>query len=607
MSRLVAMAKAWRAPAGQFKDSPELKQKILAGLDYWIAQDPRNPNWWHNEIGVPQQLGNLMILMDGQLTAAQFAGGIAILKRSNWARWTGQNLVWGVTIQVVRGCLQNDPDVVSQAFDRMYQEIRIAELGKEGIQADFSFHQHGSLLYSGGYGLAFSTDCAKFVKLAKDTRFAIPPEKLRILESYLLDGQQWMMWKDLLDYEVTGREITRARKNGAGLATAARELTGLGGQRDAELANFARYVSGDPAGKSITGNRHFYRSDYMSQRGDGWFASIRMFSSRLLNTDGFINGENKKSHHLADGAMMVYVNSQEYRDIFPVWDWLRIPGTTCEQNTPLVPQRVNYKGPTSFVGGISDGAFGLAAMHLKSGPLEARKAWFCFDEGILCLGAGITCPAENPVYTSINQCFLRGPVKVSGSGQELPKGNRDAKIDWAWHDSVGYIFPGGAAVHLANDSQTGAWSDIGVGSSAPISRDVFSLWLDHGQRAKDASYQYMVVPAADEKRTAALAAALPVEVLSNTTRLQAVQHKRLGIIATAFMEPGSAKGGHSISVDRPCLVLAREIGKTIRIAVSSPEGQAITVAVTIDGKTINFDLPGGIDGGKTVIKDIELR
>jgi len=603
LNRLVVMARAYRG-SGQLGGSGELRKSILLGLDRWIKNDPQNPNWWHNQIGVPQSMGSLLILMDRELAPAQLDAGIAIMKRSNWARWTGQNLVWGVTIQVVRGCVQNDPDVVAQAFDRMYREIRIANTGQEGIQADFSFHQHGPLLYCGGYGLGFTVDCARFISPANGTRFAAPPDKLKLLESYALDGQQWMVWKDLLDYEVTGRELTRPGKRGAALAPAARQLAALGGARAAELENFAAFVAGEPAGKPVIGNRHFYRSDYMAHRRANWFASIRMYSDRLLNTDGFINGENKKSHHLADGATMLYVSGDEYRDIFPVWDWLRIPGTTVEQNTPLVPRQVSHRGATAFVGGVSDGSFGLAAMHLKTGQLEARKAWFCFDEGMLCLGSGITCASENPVYTSINQSWLSGPVKTSQNAEPMRPGARDIKLAWAWHDAVGYVFPGSPLVHVANQPQTGAWSDIGVGSGQQISRGVFSLWIDHGRKPAAASYAYLIVPAADEKTTAALAKALPAEVLSNTPGLQAAIHKRTGVIAAAFFRPGKLlAAGRTISVDQPCLLLASESGKTLRIPVSNPEGKAVVVNVDIDGARLTFDLPGGVDGGKSVIKE----
>jgi len=34
-----------------------------------------------------------------------------------------------------------------------------------------------------------------------------------------------------------------------------------------------------------------------------------------------VNSEGRKSHHLSDGANFLYLTGNEYKDIFPVWDW----------------------------------------------------------------------------------------------------------------------------------------------------------------------------------------------------------------------------------------------------------------------------------------------
>ena len=44
-----------------------------------------------------------------------------------------------------------------------------------------------------------------------------------------------------------------------------------------------------------------------------------------------------------------------------------------------------------FVGGVSDGEYGVSAMNLShiSLPLSAQKSWFFFDDEVVCLGSGI--------------------------------------------------------------------------------------------------------------------------------------------------------------------------------------------------------------------------
>ena len=143
-------------------------------------------------------------------------------------------------------------------------------------------------------------------------------------------------------------------------------------------------------------------------------------SSQRTRASECCNDEGKQSHHLADGLTYLLRDGGEYRDIFPVWDWRRLPGTTAVQAPgALDPAGVGGRGEKTFVGGVSDGEYGLAVMELGRGGLRARKSWFYFDESFVCLGTGIGCDNEaGPVFTSLNQCLLRGLVTAYGKGGE---------------------------------------------------------------------------------------------------------------------------------------------------------------------------------------------
>ena len=480
LPRLKAMVAACYQPGSSLAGRQD---HVVAGLRYWLDADPHNTNWWHNEIGVPRQVGEILLLLGDDAPPDLRARGVELMKRSKWAKWGGQNLVWGAGIQVMRGCLSDSPDVVAEAFDRMWQEIHVGKPGEDGIQADDSFHQHGPLIYCGGYGQGFTVDAARFAAYAHGTRFAIPADKLAILDAYVLDGQQWMIQGGQWDWGVTGRELIRKGKSARLLTPAVAQLAAEGGPRGKELNDCLARLLGEPEAPPLSGNRHYWTSDYMVHRRPGYLTSARMYSARTLTTDGYINGENKTSHHLADGATYVALTGREYVGIYPVWDWRLIPGTTVEQDTPTDPAHVSHKGTARFVGGVSDGVYGCAAMDLAVGDLRARKAWFYFDDEFVCLGAGITCPTDHPVYTSLNQCLLRGPVRTSAtlSGDELPAGDHALSgVKWVCHDSVGYVFPAPAAVRLRNGPATGSWQRLGPWSPEPVTENVFTLWLDHG-------------------------------------------------------------------------------------------------------------------------------
>lgn len=589
----------WRLAQATFT-TPDagILARIGRGLACWFRLDPRNSNWWWNEIGVPTYLGNILLVLGAAAEPTWRAQGCAIMRRSNHAKWTGQNLVWGVNVQIVRGCLEDDAKAVAAGFNRLFGEIIIAPPGTEGVQADFSFHQHGSVLYSGGYGQGFSIDGARLIACAHGTRFQAPETIIGIIGSYLLDGQRWMLRGGTWDFGVVGREFCRAGKTARPLAQAARLMAGLGLPRQDEFARLADSIAGDRPDPAFAGNRHFWRSDYMAHQRPGFAASARMHSRRLFNTDALINDENRRSHFIADGAFCLMRDGGEYTGIFPVWDWQRIPGITCEQRPAMPdPKLVRRTGPTAFVGGVSDGSCGLAAMQHRRDKLTAHKAWFFLDDAVVCLGAGITCASQLPVLTSLNQCLRRGPVERAPA--------------WVWHDQVGYALLAPGDLLLTDGPQRGRWSDIGGGATTEVELPVFSLALAHGRRPRDAAYAYAVLPGLDTAALPAWCRQPPVRVLANTPSLQAVHHPASGLTGAVFHRPGRLDGAITLAVNRPCLVLMRREADGVSLSVANPANKALTVLVdlglvlegakpTAEGSRVRFDLPGGAEAGRSV-------
>jgi chondroitin AC lyase len=634
LSRVRDMAMAYCCGDASTKGSPALKAKLMSALDYWLKHDFQDSaNWWWNMIGTPKTLGETLLMLEKDLTPEQVARGAGILDRSTLRKeavagapyaagsQTGANLVWVATNQVYRGLLQHSSDVVSDAMAPLFAEIHVAGPNHEGIQADASFHQHHALLYTGGYGASFTEDCTRWIEFTQGTRFAPSPEQIQLLERLVLDGTQWMVRGRIYDYGVIGRSIVGRGRTIGGLARCVERLANLPGPRQKELADFAARLRGEPAAPPLVGNRYFWKSDYMAHERVGYLTSARMYSTRVLNTDGFIDGDNKQTHHIADGAAFIYRTGEEYRDIFPVWDWRRVPGTTCEQRPePLVPSEVRRNGKTSFVGGVSDGLYGMAAMDLRYDALTAKKAWFYFDNEFVCLGAGIACPTGDPVLTSVNQCLLAGNVAVADKAEPLASGEYDFDgVRWVQHDSVTYAFPLGTPVHVKIGPQTGSWADIGTGSAARVTLNVFSLWIAHGKNPDGSSYEYIVLP--DCKGAAAQEEVGQLEVLSNTPAIQAVRHNGLKLLEAAFHRPEKLAGGRGweLSVDQPCLLLCRQTGEGLQISVSNPKNEPLTVTVTIDRalvgegcspagpgvSAVRFVLPEDLQAGSSVTRTLK--
>jgi chondroitin AC lyase len=110
----------------------------------------------------------------------------------------------------------------------------------------------------------------------------------------------------------------------------------------------------------------FWRSEYYSHQRPHYFASVRMYSSRTFNVDKPHNSEGIKNHHLGDGANFISRSGLEYKDIYPVYDWQKIPGTTVVQKPSLPsPDEITKAGQTDFVGGVTDGMYGAAAFDFR--------------------------------------------------------------------------------------------------------------------------------------------------------------------------------------------------------------------------------------------------
>lgn len=608
LGRLAELARAFESGRVPEPDRAAVAQAFVRGFDFWVARDPTSANWWYNEIGAPLELYRLMLLAEPLLTDGRRERGCALLARAKLAM-TGQNLLWLAESVIGRACLQRDPELLAEAYRRIQDEVVVTE--KEGVQPDYSFHQHGAQLYNGGYGSGFAASAPRFALLAQGTSFAFAQQKLDILTAYLLDGQQWMIRGGTFDYSASGRDLTRPNSgNARGYAGRARTLLKLDAapRRDELERLAARLEKGVSAERpALTGLRHFWRSDYTTCHRPDFMASVRLTSDRMLQTE-VVNEENLLGEHLSDGVMLLYRTGDEYRNIFPVWDWARLPGITVEQDRPLARIKNGRKGARAFAGGVSDGACGVSAMDFERDGLTARKAWLFFEGEAVCLGAGIASTNEYRVITSVNQCLAEGPVSVrraDGAVAALAGPERLAKPAWVHHGGFVYaILQGGENVGAGVSAQTGSWRRISTAQKADeVTADVFSLWLNHGKRPAGAAYAYAVAAKSGPAEAQSYAEALPVRVIANTPAVQSAEHVQSGLLLAAFYRAGALASGAwgEVVVDAPCLLLLRRVGGKTVLAVCDPQGKSQRVDVRAKGVRQVVDFPDGPRKGSSVL------
>lgn len=423
-----------------------------------------------------------------------------------------------------------------------------------------------------------------------------------------------MLRGGLVDYNVRGRQVGRP------------EGSLLNGEKIPPQLN--QFIIADPAfseeyktskkhivshtPQAIEGIKHFWRSDYTMHHRPAYATSLKMCSERTVGIELNMNSENKLGYWLPYGLTYIYHKGDEYQGIFPAWDWAGLPGVT----SPLYEYEEKGKGvayiqKTTFVGGVSDGKYGLSTMDFSKDNTKAKKSWFWFDEGWAALGTGIASIHDAPIVTGINQCLVRGKVLVY---VELLTQGRKSSLNPTWiaHDSIGYIFPGDETVELKAETQHGNIRRIyGLGADSVDAPEVFSLWFHHGLHPSDESYAYIVVPGKSAAFIKEYAQKSPVSNLSNSQQVQAVFHEQIQITGIAFHQAGEFTicTDFTLAVDQLCLVLLDHSNSMM--TVSDPTAKLDNLTVLLNhrngnSQTKSIDLPKGGFAGKSVSIKIEL-
>lgn len=613
LSRTLEIAKAYQTKNSDFYQIKPVSEKIHLALNYWLENDFICPNWWYPEIGVPRILNPLMILMEAELSEEQKEKGIKILNRSAIGM-TGQNKVWQSGNVLLRNLLLKNEDTIRLAASSIQEELVVST--GEGVQPDWSYHQHGPQLQFGNYGLAYVTDMMKWIAILRNTPFQFDEQKVEILRNYLLEGQQWVTWKEMYDISACGRQLfpNAQKSKAATLAHSLSKMEQLDPQFAADYKKTNQY-------QNLSGNRHFWRSDFQVQRTPDYYFSVKMCSERVIGAES-CNSENIQGYYMGDGATFLYQTQKEYEDIFPFWDWKKIPGTTVHQDDEKLPVLTasGYRIESNFVGGVSDGENGIAVMDYNRNGLKARKSWFMFNDKIVCLAAGISSAENLPVTTSLNRSFLNGEVTLKNpNGLITAEETEEIKNpSWILYDNIGYLFPEGGSLKLETREVEGSWNWVASRYPEEILKvGIFKLWIEHGTNPKNEMYQYILIPNASQQKIEEMELKQTFKI-QNSKDLQEVILENGEMAGTVFYKSGKTAVFGGLEVDRPCIVMLKKLTDGMQVSVADPTQLLNEINLTFNenfsgentvvqnGKTkLKVILPKGEEAGSSV--DIELK
>lgn len=600
IERLSDFAFAYTNPQNKHYQDTALFHKIEKGLEFWHNRNPWCHNWWYNQIAEPQCLSLLLIQMrtGSQQLPSELEG--KLLERiktdgGNPAKWTGANRTDIALHWIYRSCLSQNQTDLEIALKNAYSPL--AYTTKEGFQHDNSYFQHGVQLYIGGYGDEILKGITQIAMYTKGTPYAIPEDQLAILSKFMRETYYATIRGQHMMFDVLGRGVSRP-------GVTQKKHTALFAQRMIELdpthadeykAIIKRLKKEEPASYAITPRHtHFFRGDYTLHTRPQYMVDVRTVSTRTMRCE-YGNGENLKTYFMSDGCTNITVDGSEYANIFPVWNWTRIPGTTAPQlkKVPMAKSDWQTRGTSTFAGGVSDTLYGVSAYsyldqyaNINTG---AQKAWFFFDDEIVCLGAGIRSTSEAPINTTINQCLLSDEKVTIASNRkvsEIANGSSEYTApSWILHRQVGYVFPKGGSVFVNIQKQEGSWYDINQTASKDLKQaEVFTVGFDHGLQPTDGSYAYILLPGKKTvKEMKAYEKKKNIDILMNTSKMQIVHHKKLNIWQLVFYTAGEFKNKEvSVKVDKGCILMIRDLDKhTAIVHVADPEQKETIIKLEI--------------------------
>ncbi len=299
--------------------------------------------------------------------------------------------------------------------------------------------------------------------------------------------------------------------------------------------------------------------------------------------------DNRYGRYQSNGSVQIYNAQGRAASGFDEagWDWNRMPGTTAIHR-PLDLLENPLKGTLMVRSDIRFGGsshlqnrYGIFAVELYEPELKnfdagftARKSMFCFDNRILCLGAGIrnqtrSFPTETTLFQQvwnpgISKVWLNQPEPLSSMPFEQSAAGTNWLVDACGN---GYYVPGNKIVLSVSEqvSRHNKTKESTRGSFA-------SAWIDLGAAPENAAYEYVVLLDGTPEKMAAFAADPSCRVLRNDDAAQIVFDDESGVCGYALFEPYSEPAdGLLLSAEQPCLLMMKPAGDALELSFGNAD------------------------------------
>lgn len=633
LEAILALQTAYFTEGNRNYGKAEVFVAIQKSMAFWVVSDFKCAwNGWYSSNGIPNYIKNICMfpndnidntVYNGLMDDGQFSvRGIENVDHGNKQRPvgpTGGNLTETLLNHLYAAVITNDGSYLMWLVELMENELRPFpdsawyehSWDAEGIKSDNSFLQHFELLHFGGYGEVFCDNITVFINIIRDTQYCLKESSMIQYTDFILEGMQYAYRNGNKELLASGRGI--ARQNGTkGIYNSVKMAASALLEYDSDYRRgeleyiLSDRTAGDDAGAG--GHKYYYKADYQIMNNANYMASVRHASDRTRRYE-CLGPENLWGYYLGSGASMYYPIGDEYYDIYPLWDWNRVPGTTTRQGYLPDGRDVNnyvLYGTDSFVGGVSNGTIGMSAIDYDMNGVSARKSYFMFDEGVYHLGSDIHSNKKEEIYTTINQPLARGELITSVDSYIANNGvnncNYSGNVDWVYNNGVSYITD--SAISLTQQSKSGDWENINGNSPSIAHQDmVLEIGISHGVKPRKGSYEYMVLVNTTADATANYANSPMISTIANDKYKQVVYHSGDEIMQAVFYKKGSVTlpNGDVVEVNKGCTMIYQvNADGSYSIYLSNPNQKATTFEVSVNGVEHKLKTSKDFGGGATV-------
>lgn len=374
----------------------DLKNKIIEGLEwlytnyYSKTSEGYYGNWYHWEIGMPQNITKTLMLLEdeinslnpeiitlyisamdnyirGGLIDGNTNGDIDLTSRFH----TGSNLADIAFNKIIQGTLLKDDKRIEKAVSDMmtiYETIdpnNIVNGVTDGFYEDGSFIQHHRVAYTGSYGKVLLQRSMQVISTLNGSRWS-NEDLIDKMEMWIYEAFAPVIYEGYMMEVVKGRGISRATTGYADTVAIVECMTQLSEAMDEEKANtlksYIKYIN-DVSKVSISTNgfvslksiidfnttindknivaknaidtsKH-YEFNIMEKTvhsREGYSFVVSRSSSRISKYE-YMSGENLKPWFQGDGAFYLYQSGNNQTESYGVnymatIDPYHLPGTT---------------------------------------------------------------------------------------------------------------------------------------------------------------------------------------------------------------------------------------------------------------------------------------